>query len=213
MRTRSEKTNHKIILAARQLFLERGYAAASMEAIASTAGVTKQTLYGYFSDKRTLFLSVIEDVMGDSLELDLSHRILRSADDLHAILYRIGVYINTVIADPDYIQLLRVVVAETITEPGLGKLFERGVTARALRSLTSFFVAAKKSGLITVEHPAIAAQFFMGGFVTRIFLQGLLMQSGKRFIRKQTKSELLRYIDEFMAYAGRPSSVDPSGQA
>lgn len=202
MRTRSENTRHKIILAARQLFLERGYAATSMEAIAGQAGMTKQTLYGYFSDKRSLFLSVVEDLMGDPLGLDLSHDKLHSSDDVRAVLYRVGAYINGVIAEPDYIQLLRVVIAETITEPGLGKLFEGGVTARALRSLTTLFGAAKRDGLITIKHPTIAAQFFMGGFVTRIFLQGLLMQSGKRYIRKQTKTELSRYIDEFMRYAG-----------
>lgn len=202
MRTRSENTRQKITLAARQLFLERGYAATSTEAIARRAGITKQTLYGYFSDKRSLFLSVIEDLMGDPLELDLPLYKLHSSDDLRAVLYRVGTYINGVIAEPDYIQLLRVVIAETITEPGLGKLFERGVTARALRSLTALFGAAKRDGLITIGYPAIAAQFFMGGFVTRIFLQGLLMQSGKRYIRKQTKSELSRYIDEFMRYAG-----------
>lgn len=200
MRIRNENTRQRIILAARLLFLERGYGATSMDAIASQASVTKQTLYGYFADKRTLFISVIEDVMGDTSGLDLSLDELRSIDHLRRVLLDIGAHINGVIAETDYIQLLRVVIAETITEPGLGKLFERGVTARALRSLTTLFGTAKKNGVIAIGYPAITAQLFMGGFVTRIFLQGLLMQSGKRHIRKQSKAELSRYIDEFMRH-------------
>lgn len=202
MRSRSESTRQKIILAARQLFLERGYAATSMEAIAGQATVTKQTLYGYFSDKRTLFTSVIEDIMKGDRWPDLSLHTLQSADDLRTVLLRIGGHINNVIADPDYIRLLRVVIAETIAEPGLGKLFERGVTVRALRSLTALFEAAKRDNLLSIDHPGITAQLFMGGFLTRIFLQGLLMQSGKKYIRKQTKPELTRYIDEFMRFVG-----------
>lgn len=203
MRVRSENTRQKIVLAGRQLFLERGYAATSMEAIAAQANVIKQTLYSYFSDKHALFISVIEDVMGTWGE-DPSFDVLHSTDDLRAVLLRVGAHINGVIAQPDYILLLRVVIAETIAEPGLGKLFERGITARALRSLTTLFGAAKKRGLINIDYPGIAAQLFMGGFLTRIFLQGLLMQSGKRFIRKQTKSELMRYVDEFMRFINTP---------
>jgi TetR/AcrR family transcriptional repressor of mexJK operon len=202
MRSRSENTRQKIILAARHLFLERGYAATSMEAIAGQASVTKQTLYGYFSDKRTLFMSVIEDIMEGDRWPDLSLDTVHSTDDLRALLLKIGTHINRVIADPDYIRLLRVVIAETIADPSLGKLFERGVTVRALRSLTTLFDTAKRKGLLPIEQPGTAAQLFMGGFVTRILLQGLLMQSGKRYIRRQTKAELSKYVDEFMRYAG-----------
>ncbi|HSX33697.1 MAG TPA: TetR/AcrR family transcriptional regulator [Candidatus Saccharimonadales bacterium] len=201
MRTRNENTRQKIIAAARQLFLERGYVATSMEAIATQAVVTKQTLYGYFSDKRALFMCIIEDIMGGSSEPRIAASTVCTPDDLRKALYQLGAHINGVIAEPDYIQLLRVVIAESISEPGLGKLFERGVTVRALRSFTTLFGAAQKNGLIAIEHSAIAAQFFIGGFLARIFLQGLLMQSGKKYIRKQTRAELLRYIDEFMRLA------------
>jgi TetR/AcrR family transcriptional repressor of mexJK operon len=200
MRARSENTRQKITLAAQQLFLERGYTATSMEAIAAQADVTKQTLYGYFSDKRALFLSVIENVMGAAWAPDSSLDKLYSADDLRTALLKISTHINSVIAEPEYIQLLRVIIPEASAEPGLGKLFDKGVTVRALRSLTALFRTAKNNGLVTIEYPAIAAQLFMGGFLTRIFLQGLLMQSGKRYIRRQTKVELSRYVDEFLKF-------------
>ncbi|MFV8047927.1 TetR/AcrR family transcriptional regulator [Mycobacterium sp. 48b] len=45
--------------AALQTFLEYGYDGTSMEAIARAAGITKQTLYSRFSDKRAVFADVI----------------------------------------------------------------------------------------------------------------------------------------------------------
>jgi len=195
----SQSTQNSILTAARRLFLERGYSGASVDVIAATAGTTKQTVYRYYLDKRQLFTAVIEDVMGGPWSPDAAMDV-QTVADLRDSLFSLAAHINSVAAEPDYIRLLRVVIAETITEPMLGKVFERGVTARALQYLNKLFTAAKKQELVTVESPQLAAQFFIGGFVTRIFLQGLLMQSSASYMRKQTRPELSQYVDEFMHY-------------
>lgn len=43
-------------------FSQRGYAATTMEEIASAAGVTKPLLYQHFASKRALYLELIDDV-------------------------------------------------------------------------------------------------------------------------------------------------------
>lgn len=43
-------------------FSERGYAATTMEEIASAAGVTKPLLYQHFASKRALYLELVDDV-------------------------------------------------------------------------------------------------------------------------------------------------------
>lgn len=48
-----------IITAAQQVFLERGFDAASMHQIAVRQGGSKQTLYNYFPSKETLFVAVM----------------------------------------------------------------------------------------------------------------------------------------------------------
>jgi AcrR family transcriptional regulator len=45
--------------AARALFLDQGFSATSMDAIARTAGVSKATVYAYFPNKEALFASLI----------------------------------------------------------------------------------------------------------------------------------------------------------
>ena len=49
-----------VLDAALELFVERGYAGTSMEAIASAAGVTKPVVYECFAGKETLFRVLLE---------------------------------------------------------------------------------------------------------------------------------------------------------
>jgi AcrR family transcriptional regulator len=55
---RSEATTGALILSARELFAEDGYAATSLDAVCARAGVTKGALYHHFANKRDLFAAV-----------------------------------------------------------------------------------------------------------------------------------------------------------
>lgn len=50
----------RIVDAAERLFLERGYAATPLPAVARAAGYHRRNLYFYFADKEALFLAVVE---------------------------------------------------------------------------------------------------------------------------------------------------------
>ena len=54
----------QITKAAREVFLERGYAGASMDAVTALAGVSKQTLYSYFPSKGELFADFLDGEVG-----------------------------------------------------------------------------------------------------------------------------------------------------
>ena len=61
----AEQKQFAIVQAALALFLEQGYAAASMDAVASRASVTKQTVYRYYPSKEELFTAVMEKIRAD----------------------------------------------------------------------------------------------------------------------------------------------------
>ena len=46
------------------LFIQDGYAATSIEAIAASAGVSKRTFYARFESKSAVFLAVVRDLIG-----------------------------------------------------------------------------------------------------------------------------------------------------
>lgn len=59
---RSQQTRKRLLAAARRAFSERGFAGASMEAIAEEAGVTRGPLYHFFDDKTDLFRAVYAEI-------------------------------------------------------------------------------------------------------------------------------------------------------
>lgn len=63
----SERVNRRdqIIAAAAELFIEQGYAAASVRQIAEKVDVTEAAIYYHFKDKRDLFGAVLEVNMPD----------------------------------------------------------------------------------------------------------------------------------------------------
>jgi AcrR family transcriptional regulator len=58
---RSERTRRKLIDAAKQVFLERGFHGARAEDIAAAAGMSRGTFYIYFPSKNDIFLALGRD--------------------------------------------------------------------------------------------------------------------------------------------------------
>ena len=58
---RTESMRLALMVAARALFVEKGYADTATPEIASAAGVTRGALYHHFEDKKALFAAVVAD--------------------------------------------------------------------------------------------------------------------------------------------------------
>jgi AcrR family transcriptional regulator len=69
---RAKQKKARIVLAAVDLFTERGYEAVGMRDIAAAAGVSIGTMYAYFVDKREIFIEVFasysEEIKGSVFE-------------------------------------------------------------------------------------------------------------------------------------------------
>jgi len=90
-RDREEK-RAEIVDAARRLFVEEGYDAASMTRLAREAGVVSNTLYWYFEDKDSILIAVLDAVLADSmtsyrtmLGSDLADRLMWLVDELEQL--------------------------------------------------------------------------------------------------------------------------------
>ncbi len=204
MRKRSAETKTIIIKAAKQLFLSQGYVATTVDAIAVKANMTKRTIYGYFPDKRALFKGVIEEAVGDPWEFHIPLEGIASVDGLRNALLAIGKGIDEISTKPDYVQLLRVTIAEIPTQPDLTILFERGATRRAYRTVAALLKTANMHGIIQLKNPDSAARQFVGGFVVRVLLDGLLHAEHR--LRPHTAGALSDYVDDFLGRMAKVSS-------
>lgn len=64
-----------ILDAARDLFVERGYAATTIESLAARAGVSPETIYAAFGNKRTLLTQLIDvSIAGDDAPVPILER-------------------------------------------------------------------------------------------------------------------------------------------
>lgn len=72
------------LVAAHDLFAERGYAAVKMDQIAASVGVTKPLLYNYFGNKEQLYITCMERA-GDSLTATVAEAVGASASPGEAL--------------------------------------------------------------------------------------------------------------------------------
>lgn len=146
-----------MILAAKQAFFEVGYAAASIEAIAAEAGVSKVTVYNRFGDKRGLFAATVEhecenirsQLLFDEGKGPIRERLLAFGRSMVAFLSR-----------PEMIRFDQRIAAEVEREPELGHCFLEAGPRRMHRALTDLLVRERDRGTLAIDDPPQAAEHF-----------------------------------------------------
>ncbi len=66
-RSPRDERRQAMVAIASDVFMEEGYAATSMSAIAARLGGSKGTLYNYFRSKAALFTAVVEELHDGSM--------------------------------------------------------------------------------------------------------------------------------------------------
>lgn len=103
--------------AAAGLFLRDGFAATSIEAIATAAGLSKRTLYARFPGKEAVFLAVVQRLIGTWLTgFDAA---VEAAPSLEAALLAAGQRMLAVALTPPALALHRLMVSEAQRFPEL----------------------------------------------------------------------------------------------
>jgi AcrR family transcriptional regulator len=149
----------QVVDGARQIFLARGFDAASMGDIAKAAGVSKGTLYVYFKDKEELFTAIVmEECVGQAERI--FH--LDPADpDVEGALMRLGIdYINFM-CQPHKASAIRTVIAIADRMPSIGQAFYEHGPSVGIAKLAEYLRAQTEAGVLAVEHPEISAAQFL----------------------------------------------------
>jgi TetR/AcrR family transcriptional repressor of mexJK operon len=174
---RARAKRDQIRAGAQRLFLERGLAGTGTDAIASEAGVSKQTLYVYYQNKEELFVDVMRHLIHDNPQnpLQVDEGNLQTFEEVRRALSVLAQGLIANLMQPDYLGLIRVVIAETPRLPQLGSLFRSALPERVLENVSAILENARESGVIGAVDADAASRMLVGALLTYAVYDGLLV--------------------------------------
>src|SRR5215471_1467355 len=147
-----------LLQAASDVFLERGYANASIDAIVERAGGSKATVYALFGNKEGLLTALVAQ---SAESLAASVDALSADASLEQNLRAIGnSYLNLTL-QPKRVALYRLVAGESGRCPHLGDIFYRTGPQAVTTRVAAFFRAAAARGQLETTDPEELAHFFI----------------------------------------------------
>lgn len=140
------------------MFLDVGFAATSIEHVASAAGVSKVTVYNHFTDKRGLFVAAVER----ECEKMRGHFCIEQMPDasLRDRLTAIGEAMHAFLSRPEMVQFERRIAAETEHDPELGAAFLANGPNRMRAAFARLLAAMDAAGEVRIDDPQLAAEQF-----------------------------------------------------
>jgi AcrR family transcriptional regulator len=203
-----EERPQQILDAAMTVFADCGIAAAKLEDIAASAGVSKGTIYLYFESKEELFREVVrqnvvpfiakaEEIPSDGpareqLERYLAHKwaclSLNGSDSW-----------------------LRLVLLELHKFPDLAEFYRTEVVERSNRVLGDIVRRGVASGEFRSVDPAAACAIIKAIILMHVLWSGA--RSPTRDLRAKSPGQTLREITDFVLHALRSASSEQLGTA
>jgi len=157
--------------------LRDGFAATSTDAIAAEAKVSKRTLYSYYPGKEELFADVLRRLTIENPQT----QVLASVEEMEPMglaelreaLVVLATKVVSTMMDPDYLALLRTIIADTHRFPQLGEIYRSTVPERGFRVFLNLMERMRDRGTVDVPDAEAATRLFFGPIVTYTLLDGL----------------------------------------
>lgn len=158
---RAEDRPREICAAALEVFAKRGFAAAKLDDIAKGAGVSKGTLYLYYTDKEELFRAVVRDTVApniDAIKLAAAAANLPFEQAARIFLARLAELTTHVPVGA----VAKMVIGESRNFPELAKVWHDQVVSPALGLLTNLIEKAQQRGEVRPGDPRLHAFSLVG---------------------------------------------------
>ncbi|MBR0716004.1 TetR/AcrR family transcriptional regulator [Bradyrhizobium liaoningense] len=164
-KTAALERDQRLIEVATRLFLERGYDATSLDAVAEAARVSKPTVYARYGDKRGLFAAVLRREierwlapLAKAAEVQLTSPATVSAEQR---LVDVGREMLMFTCGPDAAAFSRMLTAQSINFPEFAKLGKEEGWQKAVATTARFFDHLVAQGALDLEDTTIAAEVFL----------------------------------------------------
>jgi len=170
----------RILDAARQLFLDSGYAAAAMPEIARAAGVSVQTVYKVFSNKATLLKAVFDvSVAGDDEAEPMAER-----DSIQGVVAepdaarKIDRYARLLAADAHRFVPVQLVARDAATADGAAAQVWAQIRQETLGAMTMFAADLQATGRVRADLTADEVRDLLWTFHSPEIYEMLVLERG-----------------------------------
>jgi AcrR family transcriptional regulator len=187
---RGAQRGEAILDAARALFLEKGFAATSIDDIVAHAGGSKATIYSLFGDKAGLFRALIARFTKDFLETAVFADLPETLPPREA-LRMVGRAAARSILSASQTEILRLAAAEGVRFPELGRGFWTAGPVEAGAVVARYLARQHERGTLNVPDPGLASDVFFSITIDRRAIQLLLAAC-----EPPTESEIERFVAE-----------------
>ena len=174
---RAEDRPREICAAALAVFAEKGFAASKLDEIARRAGVSKGTLYLYFTDKEQLFRAVVREAVVpnvDRLRAELIQTGLPFAQLIRMFLANLVEVTKRVPVGA----VAKMVISESRNFPELAKVWHDEVVSKALGAMTALIEMAQARGEVRRGDARLHAFTLMGPMLMGIIYRETLEPIG-----------------------------------
>jgi AcrR family transcriptional regulator len=187
VKLKSKEKRNQIIDAAGALFILNGYEKVSMEEIAKSASVSKQTVYSHFGNKQQLFTAAIESICD---KYNLAPPKIPQSMHCEDYLIFFCTRLSALLTNEDATGVFRVCVAE-IGHSEVGELFWQAGPEKIRAQLVSYLTEQNTLGTLAINDIDTAAGQLISMIVCEAQFRSVL---GLKRIK--TNSELKKYASE-----------------
>ena len=172
-RHKSTEKTEAILEGAMEEFLAHGYAATSMDRVATAAGVSKATVYSHFQDKESLFTVLIQRLMSGK------YKTIFGLEDAQSLQGEPSVVLRNIAANMldnaannlQFQSFMRVIMGESGRFPELAQPYVHNM-AKPVIELLSHYLGSRSE--LKLADPEATARIFMGTLVYYVILQEVM---------------------------------------
>jgi TetR/AcrR family transcriptional regulator, mexJK operon transcriptional repressor len=165
-----------VLEAAEKAFLQNGFAATSMDAIAEQAGVSKRTVYSNFGSKQELFEAVVKRRCASVIPNQPGEEDFETSDPEALLIGLATDFLTNIFADHQ-VELYRMIVADSRQFPEIGKLMFEGPILESQSIFEEFIRRQADAGRFAISDPQMAAAQLVSMLKTNVQMRLLFNQS------------------------------------
>ncbi len=182
----------RILDAAQEAFLKRGYQSASLDEIAEMAPASKPTIYAHFSGKEALFEAVVARVIAGFTNFEGYEPKGRTVPEKLA-------HLGTDVVErfiEDTVRVTRVAIAEAERFPALSRHVHEAARDRAATAVSDILIDAthtlpRGKGPFSTKRSVTTAQIFMDLILLPMMMRALMGEGAK-----ELRSDLPAFVRE-----------------